>query len=443
MRSSIGRAWLSSVLGTASSGGAGLLLCFLVACGASEPRSPDQSSPDQSSGSPAVNGLSGATTSIGGSSATSIGSTGGSTTSAGMGDSTTGTAGSGGTGSTSTASVSVGGASTSSMGSTTAGSAGASTLGSTGTMGSVGGASSGGSTGGGAGGSAGPVVGVPQNPVLPGYNADPQVAFFGDTFYIYPTTDGFSNWLSTSFRAFSSSDLVTWKDEGVILDLGPDVSWADDRAWAPGIAFKNGTYYFYFSANLQIGVATASSPTGPFEDALGKPLITTSQFGGQSIDPYPFIDEDGRAYLYFGSTSAGGHVVELGDDMTSLEGTPTQIVVSGYKEGSAVFKRDGVYYYMFSEGDTRSEDYDVAYATGSSPLGPFEKATVNPILRKDTALGILGTGHNSVLQLPNGDYYIVYHRFAIPDGDGMHREVCMDRLLFNQDGSIVPVVPTL
>jgi Glycosyl hydrolases family 43 len=313
--------------------------------------------------------------------------------------------------------------------------------------GSLGGESGAGGNGGGgrgsAGSGAGPTVGVPKNPVLPGLNADPQIALFGGKFYIYPTTDGFANWLSTSFHAFSSTDLVNWKDEGVILDLGPDVSFADNRAWAPGIALKNGVYYFYFSANLQIGVATSTSPTGPFKDALGHPLVTTAQFGGQSIDPYAFTDDDGRSYLYFGSTSAGGHVVELNPDMISFKGTPKAIPISGYREGSLAFKRNGTYYYMWSEGDTRSVDYDVAYGTGTSPLGPFTRATVNPILHKDTLQGILGPGHHSVLALPNGDYYIAYHRFAIPGGDGMHREVCLDRLYFNADGTIAPVKPTL
>ncbi len=235
---------------------------------------------------------------------------------------------------------------------------------------------------------------------------------------------------------------MSWHDEGVILDLGPDVSWADDRAWAPGIAYKAGTYYFYFCANVQIGVATSTSPSGPFKDALGHPLITTGEYGGQSIDPFVLMDDDGRAYLYFGSTSAGGHVVELGADMLSLKGTPQVISINGFQEGSVAFKRNGTYYFMYSEGDTRSADYDVAYGTGTSPFGPFTKAKVNPILKRDDAQGILGTGHNSVLALPNGDYYIAYHRFAIAGGDGTHREVCLDRLTFNADGTIVPVQPT-
>ena len=344
-----------------------------------------------------------------------------------------------------------------------AGSAGdAAVAGALGTAGTGGGAASGGgaghagsaASGGGAGhaGSAGNggnagnagngQVGIPRNPVLKGYNADPQIAAFDGKFYIYPTTDGFANWLGTKFHAFTSTDLVSWNDAGVVLDLGPGVSWADDRAWAPGIARKDGTYYFYFSAGQAIGVAKGNSPTGPFTDALGHALVATGQYGVQAIDPYLFSDDDGRSYLYFGSSSSA-RVVELNDDLVSFKGTPQTITIAGFREGSVGFKRNGKYYFMYSENDTRSEDYDVAYGMGASPLGPFTKAAVNPILAKNTSKGILGTGHNSVLALPNGDYYIAYHRFAIPGGDGTHREVCLDKLEFNADGTIKPVVPTL
>ena len=285
-------------------------------------------------------------------------------------------------------------------------------------------------------------LGLAHNPVLKGFNADPQIAVFDGKFYLYPTTDGFSDWLGTKFHAFSSTDLVSWSDEGTILDLGPDVSWADDRAWAPGIARKDGTYYFYFSAGQAIGVAKGNSPKGPFSDALGHALVSQGQYGVQAIDPYPFNDDDGRSYLYFGSSSSA-RVVELNSDMVSFKGTPQTIAIAGFREGSVAFKRNGTYYFMYSVNDTRSEDYNVAYGMGSSPLGPFTKAAVNPILEKNTSKGILGTGHNSVLALPNGDYYIAYHRFAIPGGDGTHREVCLDRLEFNADGTIKPVLPTL
>jgi beta-xylosidase len=279
-----------------------------------------------------------------------------------------------------------------------------------------------------------------NNPVLPGYHADPQVALFGNTFYIYPTTDGFLNWTSTSFSVFSSTNLVNWTDRGVILDLPRDLTWAKDQAWAPGIVFKGGTYYLYFAAAQQIGVATSTSPTGPFKDALGRPLIRAGLTRVQSIDPYPFIDDDGTAYLYFGS--GGARVVRLNDDMISFTGTSQDITPTGYNEGSVMFKRGGVYYFLWSEHDTRSVTYQVAYGRAPSPLGPFIRVGV--ILQEDPALGILATGHNSVLSIPGRDeHYMVYHRFAIPDGDGYHREVCIDPMYFNADGTIVPVKPTV
>ncbi|WP_329288929.1 family 43 glycosylhydrolase [Streptomyces pseudovenezuelae] len=282
---------------------------------------------------------------------------------------------------------------------------------------------------------------VMRSPVLPGLNADPNIVRFGDTFYIYPTTDGFEGWSGTQFKAYSSTDLVHWKDHGVILDLGPDISWADSRAWAPTIAEKDGKYYFYFCADANIGVAVSDSPTGPFKDALGRPLLKAGQFSGQMIDPAVFTDDDGQSYLYWGNGHA--YVAPLNSDMTSLDLTKMKdITPSGYNEGSFVIKRKGTYYLTWSENDTRDENYRVAYATGPSPTGPWTKRGV--ILEKDLSLGIKGPGHHSVVQVPNtDDWYIAYHRFAIPGGDGMHRETTVDRLEFDSDGLIKKVVPTL
>lgn len=282
---------------------------------------------------------------------------------------------------------------------------------------------------------------VMKSPVLPGLNADPNIVRFGDTFYLYPTTDGFPGWSGTQFKAYSSTDLVHWKDHGVILDLGPDVSWADSRAWAPTIAEKDGKYYFYFCADANIGVAVSDSPTGPFKDALGKPLLKAGLFSGQMIDPAVFTDDDGQSYLYWGNGRA--YVAPLNADMTSLDLTKMKdITPSDYREGSFVIKRGGTYYFMWSENDTGDENYRVAYATGSSPTGPWTKRGV--ILEKDLSLGIKGPGHHSVVHVPNtDDWYIAYHRFAIPGGDGTHRETTVDKLEFDADGLIKKVVPTL
>ena len=232
-----------------------------------------------------------------------------------------------------------------------------------------------------------------NNPVLPGLYADPHVALFDGVYYIYPTTDGFANWTATSFSVFSSTNLVDWTDRGVILDLPRDLTWATGHAWAPAITRVGSTYYFYFCADQQIGVATASSPTGPFKDALGHPLIATSAYGTQSIDPYLFTDDDGTKYLYFGSGTNGARLVKLGTDMKSLVGTPANITpsgASGVVEGSVMFKRNGTYYLQWSEGDTRNATYQVAYAKAQAPTGPFTRLGV--ILSQNTTLGILGPG---------------------------------------------------
>jgi len=294
------------------------------------------------------------------------------------------------------------------------------------------------------GGAGGSLAGT-NNPVLPGLTADPQIAEFDGVFYIYPTSDGFASWASTSFRVYSSTNLVQWTDRGVVLDLAKDLTWATQYAWAPAIARVNGTFFFYFCAAQQLGVATSTSPTGPFKDALGHALVTTRQYGPQSIDPYLFTDDDGTHLLYFGSGTGGLRVVKLNADMISFTGTPTDISpsgASGVLEGSGMFKRSGSYYLYWSEGDTRTATYQMAYARASSPTGPFKRSGV--ILQQDTAQGILGPGGGTVLAIPARDEYdLVYHRFKIPGGDGTHREVCIDPMTFASDGTIAPVKPTL
>jgi hypothetical protein len=287
-----------------------------------------------------------------------------------------------------------------------------------------------------------------KGPAIPGLFADPHIATFNGRYYLYPTTDGYAGWSGTYYKAFSSTDLVNWTDHGVILDHGPDVSWADNSAWAPAVATRNGRYYLYFSGGLangntakQLGVAVADSPVGPFRDALGRPLIRSGQYSGQAIDPMVFTDDDGQPYLYWGQGAA--RVVPLNNDMVSFDPAKVRVITpSGYNEGSFVFKRNGTYYFMWSENDTRSEDYRVAYATGPSPLGPWTKRGV--VLQKRLSAGIKGTGHHSVVRTPGTDtWYVAYHRFAVPAGNGTNRETAVDRMEFNTDGTIRPIVPTL
>ncbi|QOC95299.1 family 43 glycosylhydrolase [Micromonospora craniellae] len=286
-----------------------------------------------------------------------------------------------------------------------------------------------------------PWVAGRRTPTIKGLYADPNIAHLNGRYYLYPTTDGHNSWSGSRFDAFSSTDLVNWTHHGSILDLGPQISWADDRAWAPTIAYRNNRYYFYFSAATNIGVATSSSPTGPFSDPLGRPLVPAGFRSGQMIDPHVFTDTDGQSYLYWGNGAA--YAVRLNADMVSFDpGQVRTFSLPNYREAAFVFRRDNTYYLTYSVDDTRSENYHVEYATGTSPFGPWTHR--GTILSKNLTLGIRGPGHQSVVQAPGSDtWYIAYHRFAIPAGNGTNREVVIDPLRFNADGTIAPVIPSL
>lgn len=300
---------------------------------------------------------------------------------------------------------------------------------------------------------------VRNNPSLTGYYADPEILYSNkdNRFHLYPTSDGFTDWSGDSFKSFSSTNLVDWVDDGVLLDFKKDVSWTDVKAWAPAAAEKKidgkYRYFFYYTGDTKVGVAVSDNPQGPFTD-IGKPLVAIRPNGitrGQVIDPDVFTDPvSGKSYLYWGNGFMAG--AELNDDMISLkESTLTTLNPDGtFREGTEVFYRKGKYYFMWSQDDTRSENYRVRYATATSPLGKLTIPKDNLILVKDPSQGIYGTGHNSVIQIPGTDeWYMVYHRFTIPKGitmgraAGFNREVCIDRLYFDEEGNIIPVKPTL
>jgi len=299
---------------------------------------------------------------------------------------------------------------------------------------------------------------VANNPVLNGFYADPDVMYSEKTgkYYIYPTSDGFDGWSGTYFKTFSSPDLVHWTDEGIILDLEKDLTWANRNAWAPCIMEKkvgnDYKYYFYFTAAQKIGVAVAAKPEGPFVDS-GKPLIDklpNGVSGGQQIDPDVFTDpQTGKNYLYWGN----GYMAcaELNPDMISIKPESVKVMTpdNTFREGTTVFFRNGKYYFLWSDDDTRSENYRVRYGTSDSPTGKISIPENNLVIAKNKEAGIYATGHNSILQIPGKDeWYIVYHRFNYPkgitmgDAAGFNREVCIDRMEFDKDGAILFVTPT-
>ncbi len=117
-----------------------------------------------------------------------------------------------------------------------------------------------------------------------------------------------------------------------------------------------------------------------------------------------------------------------------------EITPENYVEGSYVFKRGGKYYLMWSEGGWGGPNYSVAYAIGTSPTGHFRRA--GKILQQNPKVAT-GAGHHSVIQIPGSDtWYIVYHRRPLGDTDPNHREVCIDEMSFNPDGTLRPVTIT-
>ncbi|MGN6374482.1 MAG: glycoside hydrolase family 43 protein [Sphingomonas sp.] len=320
-----------------------------------------------------------------------------------------------------------------------------------------------------------PGAAMASNPIVPGWYADPEIRIFAGQYWIYPTysddwgkpdrsarlsasqlakreTKGLRpEYLKQTFlNAFSSPDLVHWTKHEHVLDVA-NVKWAAYAVWAPSAIEVGGKYYLFFGANDVhqgevggLGLAVSDRPGGPFKDALGHPLISDIHNGAQPIDPFVFKDDDGQIYLYYGGW---GHcnVVRLSPDLRHVEKfadgtTYKEITPPGYVEGSFMIKRHGVYYLMWSEGGWTGPDYRVAYAMGKSALGPFKP--MGTILSQDFRIA-RGAGHHSVVNIPGtDDWYIVYHRRPLGDDNGDHRELAIDRMQFNADGTIKPVVMT-
>ena len=300
-----------------------------------------------------------------------------------------------------------------------------------------------------------------KNPIADGWYADPEGIVFGNKYWIFPT-------LSAKYEdqvfldAFSSKDLVHWEKHNRVLDTSV-IKWAKQAMWAPSAIEKDQRYYLFFSANdLQrpggpyweekdlnnhyggIGVAVADSPEGPYEDHLGVPLINEFHNDAQPIDQFVYKDVDGTYYMFYGGWRHC-NIAILNDDFTGF--VPwgdnqlfKEITPEGYVEGPFVFRRKNSYYFMWSEGSWGDDTYKVAYAMADKVTGPYKR--IGTILESDKNIAT-GAGHNSVINTPNTDqWYMVYHRRPIPNKGRDHRVICVDKLEFNQDGTIKQVKMT-
>jgi len=288
------------------------------------------------------------------------------------------------------------------------------------------------------------------NPVFEGWYADPEGTIINNQYWIYPTYSAPYE-QQTFMDSYSSPDLVNWTKHSRIVDTN-QIKWATKAMWAPAIIQKDSLYYLFFSANdIQnntsvggIGVGVSDKPEGPFKDYLGKPLLDKFYNGAQPIDQFVFQDVDKQYYMIYGGW---GHcnIVKLKDDFTGFlpfNATTTfkEITPSGYVEGPVMFRRNNKYYFMWSEGGWTTADYRVAYAISDSPFGPFSR--IGTILQQDAAIAT-GAGHHSVINVPGtDDWYIVYHRRPLGETDGNSRVTCIDKMVFNTTGKILPVVMT-
>lgn len=285
------------------------------------------------------------------------------------------------------------------------------------------------------------------NPVFPGWYADPEGIIYGNRYWIFPTFSAPYN-QQVFFDAFSSPDLVRWTKHPRILDTA-SIKWAKRAMWAPSVIKKDKKYYLFFGANdIQsdaetggIGVAVANKPEGPYKDLLGKPLIDKFHNKAQPIDQFVFRDTDGQHYLIYGGWRHC-NIARLNADFTGFvpfeDGvTFREITPEKYVEGPFMFRKNGKYYFMWSEGGWTGPDYSVAYAIADSPLGPFKR--IGKILQQNPAIA-RGAGHHSVIHDAKTDnWYIVYHRRPLSEKDANSRETCIDRMYFDENGLIKPV----
>ncbi len=310
------------------------------------------------------------------------------------------------------------------------------------------------------------------NPVIPGYFADPTIRKFGDTYYIYATTDGTGNGYGPA-QVWVSKDFLNWKN--IVMNWPTtEVVWAPDVVEQP-----DGSFRYYYCEPCVVSIGESASPVGPWRNILGKEdaVMVPDRYVHNviTLDPQLFRDDDGSEYLYFTTWGIykgfGCGVAKLAprdgahdtDGKTAFqdarqwnEHAPFPIAADSFFsekrlipntelkdifEAPFVFKRGGIYYFTYSSGSCHDHTYRVQYATSSvGPMGPFEYKGC--ILETNADQTVHGPGHHSIISA-DGKYYIVYHRHNLPRSvHGFNRQVCIDEMKFDAEGNILPVVPT-
>ncbi len=294
-----------------------------------------------------------------------------------------------------------------------------------------------------------------QNPVVQTwFTSDPAPLADGDRLYMYTghDEDNADFFWMYEWRCYSTADMVNWTDHGGLMSLDT-FSWADDRAWAAQTIKRNGKYYWYICAHskitngMAIGVAVADSPTGPFKDALGKPLFDNGSW--DNIDPTVMIDDDGQAYIYWGNPQI--YFARLNNDMVSIDGEVKKLEMTEegfgaptmrervkgkkykdcYTEGPWITKRNGKYWLLYAAGGVPEH---IAYSVSDKPEGPWKY--VGPIMPLEDTKSF--TNHCGVEDF-KGHSYFFYHTGKLPGGGGFGRSCAVEEFKYNADGSF-PVI---
>ena len=275
-----------------------------------------------------------------------------------------------------------------------------------------------------------------DNPIIQTiYTADPAPFVYNGRVYLFADhdEDGSTTYNMKDWRLFSSSDIVNWQDHGIVMSL-QTFKWSNANAWAGQVWPRNGKFYYYApmrhnSGSMAVGVGVSDNITGPYVDALGKPLVQNNEF-----DPTVWIDDDNQAYMFWGNPNLW--YVKLNQDMISYSGSPTKIQLTAagfgsgsrgttFTEGPWIYKRGNLYYLLYAANGIPE---DIRYSTASHITGPW---TYRGVIMPNQGKSF--TNHPAVIDF-NGTSYFFYHNGALPGGSGYTRSIAVESFVYNADG---------
>jgi beta-xylosidase len=290
------------------------------------------------------------------------------------------------------------------------------------------------------------------NPVIRRNMPDPYVLKVDDTYYLYSTEDG-----SNRYPYATSTDLVTWEYQGSAMPRPP--AWTDRNYWAPEVTETSAGFVMYYTARSReimrpsgdgaqcVGVAVAETPEGPFVDENDGPLVCQAELGG-TIDASVVRDQDDSLWLIYKndgnccSIPTRFYMRQMAEDGLTFAGDEIEVagVVNDERwegnvvEAPTIHFLDGTYYLFYSANDYAGVPYAVGYATSTQLTGPYEDAPENPILSSVQRVGPFGPGHQTLIEDPDGDLWMVYHAW---ERTFSQRQVWIDELVFEGGKPVV------